>query len=69
MIVAIDPIPVIGQTFQTLFPMTLIVVCIFNLCDCWSNLMRFLMLDSYTFADVFDESKVAAGLRILRKCN
>lgn len=46
---AMDPIPLIGKQFQNIFPTTLLLLCIFNVFNLWSNLMIWLGLDEYSF--------------------
>jgi LMBR1-like membrane protein len=56
-----DPIPLIGEDFQKLFPATLLFLCLFNLFDVWTKLMVFMGLEDFTFAGVADEAKINDG--------
>jgi len=54
-------IPVLGVSFQELFPILLVVLAIFNLLDVWSRLLRFVGFDSYTFVNKYDREKSEEG--------
>jgi len=56
-----DPIPLIGKQFQSIFPATLLLLCIFNFFNLWSKLMVFLGLDEYSFSEIFDEETASDG--------
>ncbi|CDW74239.1 UNKNOWN [Stylonychia lemnae] len=58
---AMDPIPLIGKEFQNFFPITLLVLCIFNYFNVWSKFMYFIGLDEYTFSEVYNEDLVPDG--------
>ena len=55
MIGAMDPIPLVGEQFQKIFPAALVILCIFNVFDVWSKLMKCIGLDEFSFIDIYDE--------------
>eukprot|EP00347_Sterkiella_histriomuscorum_P002939 403366212 len=58
---AMDPIPIIGKEFQNFFPVTLLIVIIFNYFNVWSKLMYNIGFDEYTFSEVYNEELVPDG--------
>ena len=50
-------------------PVALVFIILFNLTNCWSNLMRFLGLEEYTFSEVYDETRVDEGEEIMVEGN
>jgi hypothetical protein len=47
MLGGLDPIPLIGEDFQKLFPATLLLLVAFNAFDVWSKLMLCLGLEDF----------------------
>ncbi|CDW77697.1 UNKNOWN [Stylonychia lemnae] len=66
MLGAMDPIPLIGNQFQKIFPATLVLLVIFNSFDLWSKLMKCIGLDEFAFTEIYDEEKVADGKQICK---
>lgn len=66
MLGAMDPIPLIGEQFQKIFPATLILLVFFNAFDLWSKLMKCMGLDEFSFTEIFAEDKVADGLQLCK---
>lgn len=56
-----DPIPIIGASFQMIFPSILVLLVIFNIFDLWSKLMVCIGLDDFTFTEIYDDHKVEDG--------
>lgn len=52
-----------------IIPTALCFVILFNLCACWSRLMRFIGFDDYTFSEVFDSEMADEGVEILEEGN
>lgn len=50
-------------------PMALGFVILFNLCACWTRLMKFIGLEQYTFSEVFDIDMAEEGVSILEGGN
>ncbi len=61
MLGGLDPIPLIGEDFQKLFPATLLLLVLFNAFDLWSKLMLCLGLEDFQFAEVIDAVKIEEG--------
>lgn len=59
-------IPVLGVSFQELFPIFLVVFVAFNLFDVWGKLLRFVGFDSITFANKYDAGKSHEGETYVR---
>ena len=64
MLNAMDPIPILGEDFQQIFPTVLLLLVIFNLFALWSKLLICLGLDDYTFSEVFDKNRVEDGKKL-----
>ena len=62
----LDAIPILGDSFQTFFPSMLIFFCMVNYCDVWTKLVRSVGLEELAFTDVFDESRVENGRKIVK---
>mmetsp|Transcript_14808 Transcript_14808/g.10705 ORF Transcript_14808/g.10705 Transcript_14808/m.10705 type:complete len:143 (+) Transcript_14808:1301-1729(+) len=61
-----DPMPIIGPSFQKLFPATLLVLCLINFFDVWSKFMRLLGLEELTFSEFYEEEKAEEGKRLVQ---
>lgn len=61
-----DPIPLIGEEFQKIFPATLVLLCLFNVFDVWSKLMVCMGLDDFTFAEIIDSQKIEDGKHLAK---
>lgn len=59
-------IPVLGVSFQELFPILLVILAAFNLLDVWGKLLRFVGFDSYTFVSKYDNGKSHEGETYVR---
>lgn len=59
-------IPVLGVSFQELFPIFLVVFVAFNLFDVWGKLLRLVGFDSITFANKYDAVKSHEGQTYVR---
>ena len=66
MLGGLDPIPLIGEDFQKLFPATLLLLVAFNAFDVWSKLMLCLGLEDFQFAEVIDAVKIEEGKTLAR---
>ena len=66
MLGGLDPIPLIGEDFQKLFPATLLLLVAFNAFDVWSKLMLCLGLEDFQFAEVIDTVKIEEGKTLAR---
>eukprot|EP00347_Sterkiella_histriomuscorum_P007168 403349999 len=66
MIGAMDPIPLIGEQFQKIFPATLLLLVFFNAFDLWSKMMKCMGLDEFSFTEIYDEEKVADGKQLCK---
>ena len=61
-----DPVPLVGEDFQKLFPATLVLLVLCNVFDVWSRLMVCIGLDDFTFAEVMDSIKVQDGRQLAK---
>lgn len=57
-------VPIIGSTFQRLFPATLVVLTFINTFDLWSKFMRKIGLEDFTFTQVYDSQIKDDGKRL-----
>jgi hypothetical protein len=48
-----------------MIPMALVFVILFNLCACWTRLMRLIGFEEYTFSEVFEPNLANEGVSIL----
>jgi len=58
---AMDPIPLIGKQFQSIFPTTLLLLCIFNAFNLWSKFMVWIGLEEYSFTEIYNEEIAKDG--------
>ena len=61
-----DAIPLIGDTFQTFFPCSLLVLCLLNYFDVWTKIVSSMGLEELAFGAVFDPSRVESGRKLAR---
>ena len=61
-----DGIPIIGDTFQTIFPCFLVILCVVNYFDVWSKGVTAMGLEDLAFSNQFDPSRVENGQRIIK---
>jgi len=61
-----DAIPFLGQSFQTLFPAVLFLLCLVNFFDIWTKVVQSVGLEELAFSDVYDETRVANGNKLLK---
>ena len=61
-----DAIPFLGQSFQTLFPAVLFILCLVNYFDIWTMVVKSVGLDELAFSDIYDEQRVANGHKLLK---
>ncbi len=52
-----------------MIPMVLVIVIFFNICSCWTKLMRFIGFEEYTFSEVFEPTLAEEGVEILEEGN
>lgn len=61
-----DAIPVFGHAFQTFFPAVLFLLCAFNYFDVWTKIVKSAGLEDLAFTEVFDESRVENGRKLVK---
>ena len=62
----LDAIPVLGRSFQTFFPGVLFLLCLVNYFDVWTKIVKSVGLEELAFTDVFDESRVENGRKLVK---
>ena len=62
----LDAIPILGRSFQTFFPGILLLLCAVNYFDIWTKIVKSVGLEELAFTDVFDESRVENGRKLVR---
>ena len=59
-------VPVLGVSFQQLFPIVLVVLAVFNICNVWGALLKLIGLDSYSFESKYDREKAIEGINYVK---
>ena len=62
----LDAIPILGRSFQTFFPGVLFVLCLVNYFDIWTKIVRSVGLEELAFSEVYDESRVENGRKLVK---
>lgn len=63
----IDIVPIFGSGFTSIFPITLIVLCLFNVYDVYGKILSYLGLKQFLFTENFNDEKIHEGKQLLYK--
>lgn len=62
----LDAMPILGHGIQTVIPAFLLFLCLANYFEVWGRSMLAAGLEDFAFSDVFDESRVDPGRKLLK---
>lgn len=65
----VNLVPLVGISFQSFFPMTLIVLCLFNVFDVYGRILTGLGISRFEFSEKFSNEKIEDGKRLLHNGN
>ena len=60
-------IPLFGSSFPSIFPFSLILLCIFNLFDLYGKCLTMLGLEYFQFSQNFNHERIEEGKKLLYK--
>lgn len=63
----INIVPIFGSGFTSVFPIILIVLCLFNIYDVYGKFLSYLGLKQFQFAENFKDEKINEGKQLLYK--
>ena len=63
----INIVPIFGSGFTSVFPIILIVLCLFNIYDVYGKFLSYLGLKQFQFTENFNDEKINEGRQLLYK--
>lgn len=63
----INIVPIFGSGFTSVFPITLIILCLFNIYDVYGKFLSYLGLKQFQFTENFTDDKIHEGKQLLYK--
>ena len=62
----LDIVPVMGS-FNSFFPLLLIILCLFNLFNVYGKFLKCLGLKRFSYTDSFTDDKISEGKKLLAR--